>query len=75
MLLCLERTANTQTLVPIQNGNDRRSSEESDHPAEAIADFVSECPADRLTARLTRAGSLHIGPRRRATSAGTYELS
>lgn len=64
----LERIANTQTLVPIQNGYDRKL-EECDHPAEAIASFVSECPADRLTARLTRAGSLHIGTRRRATSA------
>ena len=54
--------------MPIQNGYDRKL-EECDHPAEAIASFVSECPADRLTARLTRPGSLHIGPRRRATSA------
>ncbi len=65
--LILQRIANTQTLVPIQNGYDRKL-EECNHPAEAIASFVSECPADRLSARITRAGSLHIGPRRKVSS-------
>jgi 2-dehydropantoate 2-reductase len=68
----LQRIANTQALVPIQNGYDRKL-EECDHPAEAIASFVSECPADRLSARITRAGSLHIGPRRKTTSAAEHK--
>lgn len=60
----LQRIENTQTLVPIQNGYDKNL-EESDHPIEAIASFVSHCPVDRLNARITRPGSLHIGPRRK----------
>ncbi len=64
----LQRLANTQALVPIQNGYDRKL-EECNHPAEAIASFVSECPADRLSARITRPGSLHIGARRKTTGA------
>jgi 2-dehydropantoate 2-reductase len=64
----LQRVANIHALVPIQNGYDRKL-EECDHPAEAIASFVSDCPADRLSARITRAGSLHIGARRNITSA------
>ncbi|WP_074796991.1 ketopantoate reductase family protein [Nitrosospira briensis] len=68
----LQRIANTQALLPIQNGYDNKL-EERDHPAEAIASFVSECPADRVSARITRAGSLHIGPRRKATSAAEHE--
>jgi 2-dehydropantoate 2-reductase len=63
----LQRIANTQTLVPIQNGYDE-TLERSHHPAEAIASFVSECPTDSLDARITRAGSLHIGPRRKVGS-------
>ncbi len=63
----LQRIVNTQTLLPIQNGYDKKL-EEFDHPAEAIASFVSECPADRLSARITRPGSLHIGPRRKVSS-------
>lgn len=63
----LQRIANTQTLVPIQNGYDK-TLERSHHPAEAIASFVSECPTDSLNARITRAGSLHIGPRRKVGS-------
>ena len=64
----VQRMENTQALVPIQNGYDRKL-EECDHPAEAIASFVSECPADRLCARITRPGSLHIGARRTTTDA------
>lgn len=64
----LQRIANTQALVPIQNGYDRKL-EEGTHPGEAIASFVSECRADRLNARITRPGSLHIGARRKTTTA------
>jgi 2-dehydropantoate 2-reductase len=63
----LQRIANTETLVPIQNGYDK-DLERSRHPAEAIASFVSECPPDRPSARITRVGSLHIGLRRKASS-------
>ena len=64
----LQRIANAQALVPIQNGYDRKL-EECGHPAEAIASFVSECPSDGLSARITRAGSLHVGARRKVTGA------
>lgn len=63
----LQRIANTQTLVPIQNGYDKEL-EGFDHPTEAIASFVSECSTDLLHARLTRPGSLHVGPRRKVRS-------
>jgi 2-dehydropantoate 2-reductase len=63
----LQRIANREALVPIQNGYDRKL-EECNHSTEAIASFVSECPADDLSARITRPGSLHIGPRRNASS-------
>lgn len=63
----LQRIAGIRPLMPIQNGYDRKL-EDCDHAAEAIASFVSECPADRLSARITRPGSLHIGPRRKVSS-------
>lgn len=59
----LARLPGTPLLVPIQNGYDPRL-EALDHPCEAIASFVSSCPADRPEARITRAGALHIGARR-----------
>ncbi|MCE9620012.1 MAG: ketopantoate reductase family protein [Planctomycetes bacterium] len=62
----LRRIPDSRFLVPIQNGYDPQL-EQLDHPAEAIASFVSHCPADRPAARITRAGSLHIGPRREAS--------
>lgn len=51
----LQRIANTNTLLPIQNGYDQHL-ERLNHPAEAIASFVSACPADRPAARITRPG-------------------
>ena len=62
----LHRIATTNILLPIQNGYDRRL-EQGNHPAEAIASFVSACSADRPVARITRPGSLHIGSRRTVT--------
>ena len=62
----LQRITDTTMLLPIQNGYDPRL-EQVNHPAEAIASFVSACPADRPAARITRTGSLHIGPRRTVT--------
>ena len=58
----LQRIANMEQVVPIQNGFDSQL-ELLGHPAEAIASFVSECDADRLVTRITRAGALHIGAR------------
>ncbi len=59
----LARLPHTSLLVPIQNGYDPPL-EALDHPCEAIASFVSHCPADRPQARITRAGALHLGARR-----------
>ena len=58
----LQRIANMEHVVPIQNGFDSQL-ELLDHPAEAIASFVSECDADQPVTRITRAGALHIGAR------------
>ena len=58
----LQRIANMEHVVPIQNGFDAQL-ELLHHPAEAIASFVSECDADCPATRITRAGSLHIGAR------------
>ena len=58
----LQRIANMEHVVPIQNGFDAQL-ELLHHPAEAIASFVSECDADRPATRITRAGALHIGAR------------
>jgi 2-dehydropantoate 2-reductase len=63
----LARLPATPLLVPIQNGYDPQL-DALDHPCEAIASFVSACPADRPEARITRAGSLHIGARREANA-------
>jgi 2-dehydropantoate 2-reductase len=49
--------------------------ERLNHPAEAIASFVSACPADRPAARITRPGSLHIGPRRTVTDAEQQKIT
>jgi 2-dehydropantoate 2-reductase len=70
----LQRIANIRELVPIQNGYDRKL-EERDHSAEAIASFVSECAPDRLTACITRPGSLHIGARRKVIGAEHENIS
>ena len=55
-------------LVPIQNGFDEVL-DESSHPFEGIASFVSQCEANRPSTKITRTGELHLGGRRRlATS-------
>jgi 2-dehydropantoate 2-reductase len=48
-------------LLPIQNGFDREL-EDRNHPYEGIASFVSECLPTRTHTRITRQGSLHLGP-------------
>ena len=59
----LARLPETPLLVPIQNGYDPEL-EARHHPCEAIASFVSHCPAGRAVARITRPGALHLGARR-----------
>ena len=56
-------------LVPIQNGFDPVLNESS-HPFEGIASFVSQCEANRPLTRITRRGELHLGGRSRLA---TYE--
>ena len=51
-------------LIPIQNGFDLVL-DASDHPCEGIASFVSQCERDRPSTRITRAGELYLGGRRR----------
>ncbi|MSR33205.1 MAG: ketopantoate reductase family protein [Phycisphaerales bacterium] len=63
----LQRISNIEHVVPIQNGFDAQL-ESLDHPAEAIASFVSECAADQPATRITRAGALHIGARKSVTA-------
>jgi 2-dehydropantoate 2-reductase len=70
----LQRMTDTTTVLPIQNGYDPLL-ERLNHPAEAIASFVSACPADRPAARITRPGSLHIGPRRTVTDAEQQKIT
>jgi 2-dehydropantoate 2-reductase len=64
----LARLRHDQAVVPVQNGFEPEL-ERREHPSEAIASFVSACPADRPVARITRPGSLHIGARRAVSAA------
>lgn len=59
----LARLTGRQLLFPVQNGFDR-ALEESDHPFEGIASFVSQGERDRPAARITRRGELFLGGRR-----------
>jgi 2-dehydropantoate 2-reductase len=70
----LARLPHIEALVPVQNGFDA-SLEQFDHPLEAIASFVSECENDRPVTRITRAGALHLGPRRALTASSRKRLS
>lgn len=69
----LHRIAKTNILLPIQNGYDPHL-ERLNHPTEAIASFVAACPVDRPAARITRPGSLHIGPRRTVTGSEQEQI-
>ena len=71
VLACLD---SCRHLVPVQNGYDTLLNG-YDYPGEGIASFVSECERDRPHARITRAGSLHIGARRTATAEEQAELA
>jgi 2-dehydropantoate 2-reductase len=59
----LARIPRRHLLVPIQNGFDP-ALDESNHPFEGIASFVSKCELDRPSARITRKGTLYLGGRR-----------
>jgi 2-dehydropantoate 2-reductase len=49
------------TLIPIQNGFDPELTAGPDD-VECIASFVSECHPQRTVTRITRNGTLHVGP-------------
>jgi 2-dehydropantoate 2-reductase len=70
----LSRLRDTAHLVPVQNGFDP-ALDRLDHPGEGIASFVSECRRDRPVTRITRPGSLHLGPRRDVGAAERAELA
>jgi 2-dehydropantoate 2-reductase len=58
----LARLPDGVTLIPIQNGFDRRLDRPGAMP-EGIASFVSECLPRRTHTRITRGGRLHLGTR------------
>jgi 2-dehydropantoate 2-reductase len=60
----LARLKPSATLVPVQNGFDRRL-DAFGHDWEGIASFISECLPSRTHTRITRAGRLHLGSRHR----------
>jgi 2-dehydropantoate 2-reductase len=53
-------------LVSIQNGFDPMLNESS-HPFEGIASFVSQCESNRPSTKITRMGGLYLGGRRPLT--------
>jgi 2-dehydropantoate 2-reductase len=70
----LERLPANVTLIPVQNGFDS-DLERHGHTLEGIASFVSECEPDRTHTRITRAGHLHLGYRRRTEDSNRDDLS
>lgn len=70
----LARLEDVSRLVPVQNGFDP-ALDRLEHAGEGIASFVSECLRERPVTRITRPGSLHIGPRREVTPAERTELA
>jgi 2-dehydropantoate 2-reductase len=58
----LARLPDAVTLIPIQNGFDRRLNERGGH-LEGIASFISECRPRQTQTRITRNGKLHLGCR------------
>ena len=63
----LSRATRRDLLIPVQNGFDRLL-DASTHPFEGIASFVSQCEPDRPSTRITRAGDLHLGGRRKLSA-------
>jgi 2-dehydropantoate 2-reductase len=70
----LARLGETVPLIPVQNGFDP-ALDQRNHPGEGIASFVSECVRDRPVTRITRPGSLHIGPRREVNTEEEADLT
>jgi 2-dehydropantoate 2-reductase len=70
----LARLTTTRRLVPVQNGYDAVL-DSHDFAGEGIASFISECVRGRPVAHITRPGSLHLGPRQRATPEERRELA
>jgi 2-dehydropantoate 2-reductase len=64
----LARLPGSVTLIPIQNGFDRRL-EGRGGQVEGIASFISECVPGQTRTRITRAGKLHLGRRGRIVPA------
>src|SRR5207244_11445415 len=60
----LARLPDPVTLIPIQNGFDRRLDGRGG-ALEGIASFVSECRPGQVHTRITRNGKLHLGRRAR----------
>jgi 2-dehydropantoate 2-reductase len=58
----LERLPDPVTLIPIQNGFDRRLDGRGG-ALEGIASFISECLPEQTHTRITRNGKLHLGRR------------
>jgi 2-dehydropantoate 2-reductase len=65
----LTRLPDPVTLIPIQNGFDRRLDGRGG-PLEGIASFISECLPRQTHTRITRNGKLHLGRRARAAVPG-----
>src|SRR5262249_53237949 len=65
----LARLPESATLLPIQNGFDRRLDGRGGS-LEGIASFISECLPRQTHTRITRNGKLHLGRRAEAAPAG-----
>ena len=68
----LARLPEDADLIPIQNGFDPALQARPPH-VEGIASFVSECLPHRPVTRITRGGTLHLGPSDGAAGAGLRE--
>jgi len=69
----LARLPDPVTLIPIQNGFDRRLDGRGGH-LEGIASFVSECFPGQARTRITRNGKLHLGRRAEVDPSGEGRL-
>jgi 2-dehydropantoate 2-reductase len=69
----LARLPDPVTLVPIQNGFDRRLDGRGG-ALEGIASFISECVPGQVHTRITRNGKLHLGQRSERAQGGDDAL-
>lgn len=70
----LARLPDSVTLLPIQNGFDRKLDARG-NDWEGIASFVSECVPHTTRTRLTRRGKLHLGPRHPVTPSPRHPVT